>query len=510
VGSTITRLKQPPGLITVVLTEMWERFSFYGMRALLVIYLTTHFGFDDRFALDVYGTYFGLLYLMPVIGGAVANRWVGFRMSLVLGGLLMTVGQFLLAYEGTPATVENGIVTRDDVALQSFFFGLACIATGNGFFKPSVSVLLGALYSENDPRRDGGFTWFIIGVNVGAILAAAVCGYLGQTYGWAYGFGAAGAGMLLGLAIFIFTPAALLPEPPRATTPRNASFLIVAPPLTLVSWLMMQQHAAVGSVLIALFIGITGLVFFESLREEYQAHKRKLWGLLLLTITALFFWALFDQNSSSINLLASRYVDLDLLGMSFKSSQLLGLSPFFVLLIGPLASVLWTKLGSEGRDPGPLYKFGLGFLALALCFGTLAAGIIMTPADMKLAVWWIVAAYVAHAVADLCIGPIGLATVSRFSPPNLVGLMMGYWFLGISIGLYGSGAIARFAASSASDAGHLGAYSALYSWLAVSSVAIALILAIASRFLKKTLPELSGINEARATPGPPASPAAHR
>ena len=194
----------PKGVYVCFFTEMWERFSFYGMKALLLLYLLQYHRFGDKSGLDVLGAYGGLVYCLPVIGGLLADRYLGMRKAVIFGGLLLVLGHFGMAFEGQAATVVNGVVTRDETSLKIFYLSLALIIMGVGFLKPNISTIVGRLYPQNDPRRDSGFSLFYAGINLGALFASIVCGYLGQTFGWSYGFGAAGIGMLLGLGQFLW------------------------------------------------------------------------------------------------------------------------------------------------------------------------------------------------------------------------------------------------------------------------------------------------------------------
>jgi proton-dependent oligopeptide transporter, POT family len=480
---------QPTGLLIIVLTEIWERFSFYGMRALLIFYLTKHFRFDDHAALDIYATYLGLLYLTPIFGGIAANRWLGFRRAVVLGAVLMALGHFAMAFEGSAATVTGGIVTRDPMSIRFLFGGLTLIATGNGFFKPSLAALLGSLYEPNDPRRDGGFTWLVIGVNVGAALAAAICGYLGQTFGWSYGFGSAGGGMLLGLVVFL-AGRRFVPEPLQLARP---SFIRATALVTMVlalTWVLMREHAAVGVILVACFMALTAWILLRARRDPDPGARGRLIGLVMLTMISVLFWALLDQTGSSINLLTDRYTDTRIAGLQFRSSQFLALSPLFALFIGPFLAALWTQLAKRGQDPGPLVKFAAGLSALSLCFAILAAGIHWVWPGTLLPASWVVSAYLAHAAGELCVSPIGLSAITELSPKKMVGALVGYWFLAVSLGTFLSGTLAKQGVQPGSPVVQLHGFATLFMHMALLGVLTGLLLMAISPLLRRYLPDL--------------------
>lgn len=470
--------RQPPGLYVVVLTEVWERFSFYGMRALLVLFLIEQYHFSDRAALAVYGSYVGLLYLMPLLGGVVANRLVGFRTGVVAGGVLMGAGHIVLAMEGRAAAWFGAGSQGSEV--QFFYLGLALIVVGNGFFKPSLAALLGSLYREDDPRRDGGFTWLVLGVNIGAALAAMTCGYLGQTYGWAYGFGAAGAGMWLGLLTFVAGERFLREPYPmrRSLAARLALTVAVGAALLLATWELVQMQVATGAVLVVGFIGLTVGILWQGRR--LGDSSRAVLGLVLLTCAAVPFWAMLDQTASSINLLTSRYVETRILGISFRSSQLLALAPLFALLIGPPLASTWTFLARRRADPGSLFKFGLGLVMLALSFAFLLGGIVAASSDGQMSAGWLVVAYLAHAAGELCISPIGLSAVTASSPRTMVGLLVGYWFMAIALGGFLSGLAAQLYSSPAETPSTIWDFFGLFGWMTIIGLVIGLLLLVLS------------------------------
>ncbi|MEM6583118.1 MAG: oligopeptide:H+ symporter, partial [Pseudomonadota bacterium] len=352
----------PRGLFVCFATEMWERFSFYGMKYLLLLYLTKYHLFTDAGGLEILGSYAALVYAMPVIGGLLADRYLGMRKSVVFGGVLLTLGHLGMAVEGNPAYVLGSEVVRDDIALQIFYLSLALIVMGVGFLKPNISTLVGRLYHDNDPRRDTGFTLFYMGINLGAVMATLLCGYLGETYGWRYGFGLAGIGMLIGLATFLSGQRYLqgaaeppVPEQLRLKTPFGFSleWTIYAMSLLGVAlvWQMLQFQGAVGHLLNVLSVAVlAGLIWFVTVKCNPVERSRMI-VLIILTISSVVFWALFEQSAASMTLFADRVMDRRLLGFEFTASQFGALNSIFILILAPLFAWLWMFLGRYRLEP---------------------------------------------------------------------------------------------------------------------------------------------------------------
>ncbi|HMQ08199.1 MAG TPA: oligopeptide:H+ symporter, partial [Saprospiraceae bacterium] len=320
-SSERTILGHPVGLFILFLTEMWERFSFYGMKALLIFYLTKYHLFSDASGAYIVGSYAAMVYALPILGGYLADQYLGFRKAVVFGAILLVLGHLGLAYEGTQATINDlGEIVQDKSALQAFYFSLSLIIMGVGFLKPNISTIVGQLYDIDDPRRDSGFTIFYMGINMGAFIATITCGYLGETYGWKYGFGAAGIGMLFGLATFLYGQKFLMgkAEPPDASLLKERSFLGINKEYTiyilsilgvLICWQMVQNHQVVGgslaftSVLVIIYI-----IWFITMKCN-PVEKGRMAVLLILMVFSVVFWALFEQAYTSMNLFADRVVD---------------------------------------------------------------------------------------------------------------------------------------------------------------------------------------------------------
>ena len=454
-GSGGDLLGHPRGLVILFFAEMWERFSFYGMRGLLILYLTKHWLFSDGIASGIYAGYASLVYLMPVIGGVIADRYLGFRKAVILGAVLLCCGHLGMAFEGEPATWQGGAVVQDAFALQVFYLSLALIIVGVGLLKPSISSIVGQLYAPEDGRRDGGFTIFYMGINVGAVLAALTCGYLGETYGWAYGFGLAGFGMLLGLVTFVLGRDWLvgLGEPPQdagldrshAGVSRINWIYIGILVMVGCAYLLVQHQTVIGGLLsLASILAVLGVLGYMVV--ACSPRERKSMGLLLLlTAYSVIFWALFEQAGSSMNLFADRNVDRTVFGFTITAAQLQFFNPGFIILLAPLFSMLWVRLDRLGIEPSSSAKFALGVLQAGFGFFLLFYGIQRADETGQVAMLWLALAYFVHTTGELCLSPVGLSMVTKLSVPRVVGFMMGVWFLASSVAHYLAGLIAALA-----------------------------------------------------------------
>jgi POT family proton-dependent oligopeptide transporter len=500
--SESTLLGHPRGLFVLFFAEMWERFSFYGMRALLIFYLTQHFLFGDGEAAGIYASYGALVYLMPLLGGLIADRYLGFRKAVVFGAMLLCVGHFGMALEGSPAEVVAGAAVRDEAALQTFYLSLAFIIIGVGFLKPSISSIVGQLYGSEDPRRDGGFTIFYMGINVGAMTASLACGYLGQTYGWGYGFGLAGIGMLTGLVTFIRgqhlfgqagkpPDARLLAKPTRFGVSRELTIYACGLAAVLVAWQLMQWRALVGDLLIvAAAVAVIGILWFSFTRCDREERDRML-VVLYLTVVSVVFWSLFEQAGTSLNLFTERNVDKTVLGLSVQASQFQSLNPGFIILLAPLFSWAWVVLAKRGWEPSTPAKFGLGVVQVGLGFAALVYGATQADEHGVVSLAWLVLAYLLHTTGELCLSPVGLSMVTKLSVPRVAGLMMGVWFLSSAFSHYVAGLIAR-AASVDVDLGttvdavvSLPVYVEMFSFLAQVAVVVGLVVMLTAPLVKR-------------------------
>jgi len=423
----------PRALFILFFTEMWERFSFYGMKALLIFYLTKYYLFSDDAGNLLIGSYAALVYAMPVVGGFIADRYLGFRKAIVFGGILLVLGHLGMAYEGNATTKSlTGEISRDDFALQIFYLSLAFIVMGVGFLKANISSLVGELYTEGDKRRDSGFTIFYMGINLGSFLATLICVWLGEVYGWSYGFAAAGVGMLLGLITFI-SGKKLLMGKGESKTPEfleNRSFglknewLIYAGSILSIAlvWQMVQRHSVVQNILIiAGAISVVYILYYAITQLDKIARERLL-ALTILIIFTVVFWALFEQAYTSLNLFADRILDRG----NIPAGNFLSLNALFIVLFAPVFAWLWIKLGKY--NPNTAVKFSFALILVGLGFGALVFGINISEMG-KVGAFWLVLTYFLHTCAELCLSPVGLSAVTKLSPVKIVGFMMGVWFL---------------------------------------------------------------------------------
>ena len=429
-------LGHPKGLFICFATEMWERFSYYGMRALLILYLTKHWQFTDAASYLIYGAYTSLVYIMPVFGGMLADQILGSKKAVTYGAILLVFGHLGM-------TVESN--------QQIFYLSLALIVSGVGFLKPNISTMVGALYEDGDPRRDSGFTIFYMGINIGAFTATLLCGYLGEEVGWAYGFGAAGIGMLLGLIIFLWGQKYLegLAEPPSEKYMTKVSGVsyenwayISGVIMVLITWFLVQNSQLVGQLLGgfgAIFIGAWLLyALFKCAPEE----RDRLIVVGILILFSLIFWALFEQAGSSLNILTDRGVDRVIFGWEVPASMFQSLNAGFIFTIAPLFALLWIALAKRNMEPSTPIKFSIGIVLVGLGFLVLVYGMQSSEA-LQTGVIWIVLIYFLHTLGELCLSPVGLSSVTKLSPQRIVGFMMGMWFFASAAGNYVAGLIAK-------------------------------------------------------------------
>ncbi len=446
-STTETRRKQPKELYMLFFTEMWERFSFYGMRSLLTLYMTLQL-FDymadptkKATAYGIYAAYGALVYATPYIGGLLADRLIGYKKSTLLGGVLMMIGHFVMAIE------------------TEFFLylALAFLIVGNGFFKPNISSMVGGLYDEGDSRRDGGFTIFYMGINLGAFLAPLICGYIGETYGWFYGFGLAGIGMLLGLIVFETGKKNLaednggIPDKEKlyekVFAGLNREHLVyIGSVVTVILVAALVRYYELVEVLI-LFAAIGGLswVFIQSFSKE-KVDKQRIWVIVILTFVNIFFWAFFEQAGSSLTLLTESNVNRKLFGAIIPASVFQSVNPAFILILGPMFASMWVSLNRTGREPSTPLKFvfgmvllGIGFLALV--FGVNFVSVIGSAALIPLI--FLILSYMLQTCGELSLSPVGLSMITKLAPRNMTAQLMGLWFLSTALSHTIAGQIAK-------------------------------------------------------------------
>ena len=423
-------LGHPTGLVVCFLTEMWERFSYYGMRALLIFYLTQHFLFTDGTAAGIYGAYISLVYITPVIGGMVADRYLGASKAVILGALLLVAGHAGMAIEGAQAievTVRGQIeVQRDPFYLQLFYLSLALIIMGVGFLKANISTLVGSMYERKDPRRDGAFTLFYMGINLGSFLGAIACGFLLQYKGFSWGFGAAGVGMLAGLVVFLrgrhlFGDAGLPANP--ALLSRNIGFglnreiLVYALSLlgVLVFWQLIQYRTVVGGILSLSLVSMTAIVIGYAFTKCEREDRNRMIVCLFLMSYQIIFWGLFEQTGSSLNLMTDRNVDRIVFGFEIPAAAFQSVNAFFIITLAPIFSALWLYLARRGWEPSTPMKFALSLIQLGLGFLFLVYGASLATDPTQVALVWLVLLYLLHTTGELCISPVGLSMTTKLS-----------------------------------------------------------------------------------------------
>lgn len=438
-----TFLGHPRGLYVLFFLEMWERFSFYGMRALLIFYLTQHWLFAEDKAYIIYGAYGALVYITPVIGGYLADRYLGHRKAVQFGAALLVIGHGLMAFEGSGG--------QDSPYLNIFWLALAFIIMGVGFLKANISVIVGQLYGQADPRRDPAFTIFYIGINLGAALGALIAGYLGQTYGWAYGFGAAGVGMLVGLVTFVWGRPALMGRGEaadaaalkRTTMGIPMEYVIYLSGIAgvVVVWFLIQYQHLVGWLL-----GLCGAVavaylLYEATVKLDRVSRDRIYAALFLIALQPLFWALFEQAGSSLNVYTDESVDRELLGFMVPAAMFQSINAIYIVLLGPVFAYLWLWLARHKMEPSTPAKFGLGLIQLGAGFIVLVLGALANPGLTPVVFIFLI--YLLHTTGELCLSPVGLSAMTKLAPSRMVGLMMGTWFLSTAGGNFLGGMIAR-------------------------------------------------------------------
>lgn len=596
--STVPRktfLGHPRGLVILFLTEMWERFSFYGMRALLVLYLTQHFLFGPAEAQGIYAAYGALVYLMPVVGGMLADKYLGSRKAVIIGAVLLVAGHFTMVFEGTggrefltvggteyrlevegrdtdrqifavrgdervpirvtpegisivqpeavatspvpagaepsaalsgdsaavvaadpaatvvvdeasgfPATIPAGTYTlrteRDLNSEPILFLALSLIIVGVGFLKANISTVVGSLYDDNDPRRDAGFTLFYVGINLGAVLATSLCAWLGIEYGWAYGFGLAGIGMLFGLATFILGQSWLEGrgeprEPARLSRksflglPFEAIFWIGGLVAVFPTWLLMQRHELIASTLPWLAGIIFTLVVGYTVIKLKGAERSRMLVAQVLIFFSVLFWALFEQAGSSLTLFADQSTEMP---SWFNAAQTQTFNPGIIVIFGPLLAALWVWLAKRNLEPSTPVKFSMGLMFVGAGFLVLTwAAANAANVDFRVPLLFLFLTYFLHTLGELCLSPVGLSMITKLSVDRVVGMMMGVWFLSSSVAHIAAGVIAQATATDTvagvvtSPELALATYGSIFGTIGWVGVGVGVLLLLISPILRK-------------------------
>ncbi|WP_299013489.1 peptide MFS transporter [uncultured Photobacterium sp.] len=432
-----TLLGHPKGLFLLFGTELWERFSYYAMRAILVLYLTDKtinggLGWSTQDALNLYGIYTGLVFITPLIGGWIADNFLGQRRSIIFGGILMALGQFTLA-------LPNSMI--DPHAITAFYLGLGLLIIGNGLFKPNISTMVGDLYQEGDNRRDGAFTIFYMGINLGSLLAGIIAGTASATYGWKAGFLTAGIGMLISLVTQLMFAERLLGDIGKVPAAKRAA----------------EMNKSGKKV-------------------PLTAQERdRLKVIMIMGTFVIIFWAGFEQAGGLMNIYSQQYTDRMLGSFEVPAAWFQSLNPFFVITLAPIIASIWVKMGP--KEPGSPIKFAMGLFFLAIGFLCMVGAVIQQGGDItvKTSMMWLVGAYFFHTLGELCLSPIGLSMVTKLSPLRLTSLMMGAWFGFTAIANYVSGIIG----AQVGEAGPM----AIFSGIAIAATIAGVLLLLCSNQL---------------------------
>lgn len=437
VGALVAASKKPEfaghprGLYMLFFAEMWERFSYYGMRALLIFYLTQHWLFSDGKSNLIYGAYTSLVYITPVLGGYLADRYLGQRKAVLFGGVLLSLGHLFMAFEGAGG--------QSDPTINIFWFALALIIVGSGFLKANISVMVGQLYRLTDMRRDAAYTIFYMGINVGAALGTILVGYLGQRIGWSYGFGLAGIGMVAGLIVFVLGKKVLLgageaPEPLARS--KEVTIYGIGLAAVAVMWALVQYQDVIQTLLIISGFALLGWVLYQAFKLDKEPRERIFAILFLIALNPLF-WGLFEQAGGSFNLYTDRYVDIG----GVPASVFQSINPIYIILFAPVFAALWQWLGKRGLEPSAPAKFALALAQVGLGFLVFVWGAKSVGMETMTPVVFVFLLYLLHTTGELCLSPVGLSAMNRLAPSFMASLIMGAWFYMTAVGNFVAGKI---------------------------------------------------------------------
>jgi POT family proton-dependent oligopeptide transporter len=557
----------PKGLAILFFTEMWERFSYYGMRGLLIIYLTQHFLFSDERSAVMYGAYTALVYIMTIVGGNLADRYLGQRKAVTFGAILLVLGHFGMAFEGEgskeiltyqgeeyqvtlngrgggsnvnqiiisdtgssiisfnegatqmlieepeavglPPTIARADYTtrieREEMYMYILYLSLALIIAGVGYLKANISTIVGALYDLKYIRRDSGFTLFYMGINLGSFLSSIFCGYLGIVYGWQYGFGLAGIGMLLGLLVFLWGQKWLggRAEPPdpeklkkSALGPINVEWacyltglVMIAVAFSLVMYAELIPDGFALGLGILVFVGLVGY----AIAKLKGVERSRMFAAIYFVLAQIPFWALFEQAGSSLNLFTDRLVDKTVFGVEVPAPVFQSLNAGFIFIFAPIVAWLWIFLAKRKMEPSTPVKFAFGVALAGLGFLALVGGMKASGSAGMTAVYFVFLIYWIHTMGELLVSPVGLSAVTKMAPARVVGLTMGAWFLYSGLSNYLAGVIARTTGAetiggqltdiAAAKAG----YAAVYTNVAYVALGVALVMLLISPIIKSLM-----------------------
>lgn len=442
-----TNTGHPKGLYLLFVTEMWERFSYYGMRAIFTLFMVNALMFDKSLASTVYGNYTGLVYLTPLIGGYVADRYWGNRRSIFVGGIMMAIGQFFMFLAGSFYT---------DVSLAStmMFTGLGFLIFGNGFFKPNISTMVGQLYSEGDKRVDAAFTIFYMGINLGAFFAPLITGGLGEVYDkdglivpgmFKWGFLAACIGMVISTVVFEVLKNKYIVDPNgKAIGTKPEKIVIEKKDKEPINVGKLVQWALISVLLFVVFKGLMGLdligAFIYTLciiapasiitdKSLTKEEKQKIWVIFIIAFFVIFFWSAFEQAGASLTFFAQEQTNRNIFNYEVPSSYFQSINAVAIVIFAPIFALIWTKLGANNREPSSPVKQALGLFLLAVGYFIIAIGVKDIDPSVKVSLFWLVTLYTVHTFGELCLSPIGLSMVVKLAPVRFASLLMGVWFL---------------------------------------------------------------------------------
>ncbi len=475
--------KYPKQIWYLFLTEMWERFSFYGMRGMLAVFMTTQLMFTDQEANLKYGAIQAFVYAFTFIGGLFADKILGFKKSLFWGGILMIIGSFVLAFSPK----------------EMFFLGIAFTVIGTGFFKPNISTMVGALYKEGDVRRDAGFGLFYTGINLGALLGGLLCVYIGKYYSWNIAFSLAGIVMIVGLLTFVFTkkfmgpigdsPLLKLPESTRKT---REILVYIGSLLSIPLIILMVKNTAYTDIFMYTIGPLTLIYLFYEMRQFTAAENKKLIAALIFIFFSIIFWAFFEQSGGSLSLFALNNLNDTLIGIDGVDPNVVNntANSVFVIAFSALLGLIWIWMAKKKIEPNTVIKFGFGFLFLSLAFYVFYATKFFAGPDGKTSLDIFTVAYLIITFGELCLSPIGLSIMTKLAPVKLWGVMMGMWFLGSAYGQYVAGLLGAGMASPDPEATaqvKLEGYTQGYQQLAIYALIAGVLLIVISPLIRKLM-----------------------
>jgi proton-dependent oligopeptide transporter, POT family len=487
----MNRKVHPSALFFLFFAEFWERFSYYGMRALLVLYMVNEMDFTDTRAYGVYAAYGAMVYATPIAGGLLAEKAMGYRKAIIWGGLLMALGHFAMAFE------------------PAFYVALSLLILGNGFFKPNISSFIATFYEKNDPRKDGAYTLFYMGINAGAFLTPLTCGMIGQhpDWGWHYGFGLAGVGMVLGLMVFLYgaatgvfedkggTPGVTWEEGGGKVGQKDVVVAVASLAAIPIIVGLIINNGILDIGLSLLGLGCLAYLGFAGYTEEKREDGQRLWVVGTLLLFTTLFWTFFELAGSAITLYTDRNVDRMMFGMELPASVFQSVNPFFIILLAPAFSAMWVRLGNKGIEPPAPIKFALGLFLLGLGFLVFPLGAGAASAGM-VPVMYLILAYLMHTLGELCLSPVGLSLVTKLAPTRIVGLIMGIWFISSSLAHQAGKVIANMTAGGGAHGGEdiilpagesLAVYTDVFTNVGLVAVGASVFLLAISPILKKMM-----------------------